>query len=158
MGETAPHPIEDPLNVNKRRIELGLLEPVEVYALYHGIEYDIPETEDVKVVYLQAQSDNKKFEAFANRKIVDSANAYIRRAIKSYGDISNEQLYQAAVGLAQLNNKRSEQMSLKILKVLIWREWDFRFERINPKSFKNLQNENGWLEVENLMSLSKQRK
>lgn len=144
MGKTAPYPIEDPVNVNKRRIELGLLEPIEVYAYYHGIEYNIPNPEEVNAIYEKAQSDYQKFEVFAASKGADSANTYITRAIKAYGDISNEKLYKAAIQLSQLNNRRSTQISLQILKVLVWREWDKRFQIKSEKQLKALEDEEEW--------------
>jgi len=159
MGEGVPYPIEDPANVDNRRLALGLLEPVEIYAYYHGIKYQRPNIEEakteMKTIYDRAQKNYTKFEYFITNKDVDSANAYITKGIKSHGDISNEQLYQAAIKLAQTYNERSHQISLKILKTLIWRKWEKRFEILNQIGLNSLHDQQEWIKIKKLLERSK---
>lgn len=155
MGESAPYPIKDPLNVNKKRFELGLLEPIEVYAIYHGFEYTPPSQEVIRSSHEKAQDHYKKFESFIDLKKIDSANTHVVMAISAHGDINNEQLYNASKLLAQLNNKRSQRISLNILKVLIWRKCDKRFKILEQGEFNLLRNKNEWKEIKRLIKMSK---
>lgn len=155
MSESAPYPIEDPANVNEKRSELGLLEPIEVYAIYHGFEYAPPSQEAIRSTYEKAQVNYKKFEDFIGLKRIDSANTYVLKAISAHGDITNEQLYNASMLLAQLNNKRSQRISLRILKVLIWRKWDKRFEILEQDEFDRLRSQNEWEEIKGLIKMSR---
>lgn len=159
MRNDAPYPIEDPVNVNKRRLELGLPEPIEIYAYYHGIEYKVPNAEEskteLKLAYKNAQNHYTKFEEFAKKKNIDSANVYISKGISFYGDISNKQLYKAVIELAQMNNKRSEHITLRILKVLIWRKWNGRHEILTQSEFNSLQSKQEWVKIEELLKMSK---
>lgn len=159
MRNDAPYPIEDPVNVNKRRLELGLPEPIEIYAYYHGIEYKVPNAEEskaeLKLAYKNAQNHYTKFEEFAKKKNIDSANVHISKGISFYGDISNKQLYKAVIELAQINNKRSEHITLRILKVLIWRKWNGRHEILTQSEFNSLQSKQEWVKIEELLKMSK---
>ncbi|MBL4662196.1 MAG: hypothetical protein JKY22_01210 [Flavobacteriaceae bacterium] len=159
MGEGMPYPIEDPANVDNRRIALGLLEPVEIYAYYHGIKYQRPSIEvaktEMKTIYDKAQKNYTNFEYFITKKNADSANVYINKGIKFHGDISNSQLYKAAIKLAQTDNKRSHQISLKIIKVLIWRKWEKRFEILNQIGFSSLHDKQEWIKIKELLEKSK---
>ncbi len=154
MGESAPYPIEDPASVNKKRSQLGLLEPIEVYAIYHGFEYTPPSQEAIQSSHEKAQVNYKKFENFIDLKKIDSANTCIAKAISAYGDINNEQLYDASMLLAQLNNKRSQHICLSILKVLIWRKWDKRVEILEQDEFDRLHSQNEWEEIKRLVKMS----
>tara|TARA_R110002124_G_C8756467_1_gene498721 strand:- start:55 stop:588 length:534 start_codon:yes stop_codon:yes gene_type:complete len=159
MRNDAPYPIEDPVNVNKRRLELDLPEPIEIYAYYHGIEYKVPNAEEskaeLKLAYKNAQNHYTKFEKFAKKKNIDSANVHISKGISFYGDISNKQLYKAAIELAQMNNKRSEHITLRILKVLIWRKWNERHEILTQSEFNSLQSKQEWVKIQELLKMSK---
>lgn len=159
MKQNSPYPIKDPLNVDNRRIELGLIEPIEIYAYYHGIEYQVPNAEEakseLKLTYKKAQIHYTKFEEFAKRKNIDSANVHISKGISFYEDISNKQLYRAAIELAQMNNKRSERIALRILKVLIWRKWNGRHKILTQLEFNSLQNKQEWVKIEELLKVSK---
>lgn len=154
MGQSAPYPIEDPTNVNKKRFQLGLLEPIEVYAIYHGFEYTPPSQETIRSAHEKAQENYKKFENFIDLKKIDSANTYILKAISAYGDITNEQLYEASILLAQLNNKRSQRISLSVLKVLIWRKWEKRTKILKQDEFDRLHRQNEWEEIKRLVKMS----
>ncbi|WP_299221756.1 DUF6624 domain-containing protein [uncultured Aquimarina sp.] len=158
MGKDSPYPIEDPANVNDRRLALGLLEPIEVYAYYHGITYQQPSIEEaelqMKTARDSAQKSYKKFEELVTRKESDSANMYIRKAIKFYGDLSNEQLYNASIKLAQTNNKKSKKISLKIIKVLIWRKWEGHQGFLVNKEFVSLHTDPEWITVKELLQKS----
>ncbi len=158
MSTDTPHPIEDPANVDNRRLKLGLHEPIEVYALYHGIKYKRPSVEEatlkLNASYEKAQENYSVFEKFASEKNADSANSYIVKSIAFHGDINNEQLYNAAIHLAKIGNKRSEQISLKILKVLIWRKWKNRFKITDQPEFSSLQGKSEWSEISELLQNS----
>ncbi len=155
MGENAPYPIKNPEEVNKKRLELGLFEPIEVYALYHGIDYQLPSEEEIRSAYQQAQDDYKKFEAFLGTNMIDSVNTYLERAIAAHGDISDEQLYNASLRLAQLPNKRSQRITFKILKVLIWRKWDKRFQMLTQEELTSIHHQKEWEEIEALIKMSR---
>lgn len=154
MGKNAPYPIRNPAEVNKKRLELGLFEPVEVYAFYHGIEYQLPTKKEIQFSYEKAQTDYKKFENFISMNKVDSANVYVEKAIAAHGDINNAQLYKASILLAQTNNDYSQKISLRILKVLIWRKWKKRFEILKQNEFDSLYSRNDWSKVEKLLKKS----
>lgn len=147
MGTEEPYPIANVLEVNKRRFELGLPEPIEVYALYHGISFEIPSEEKVEEKYLKAQSDYKKFESSLNSKKIDSSIVYLRKAIEAHGDISNEQLFESAKKLAKTNNRDATRLSIDILKVLIWREWERRFDIVKVPEFTSLKNSDRWSKI-----------
>ncbi len=155
MGKQEPHPIKDVSEVNKRRLKLGLPEPIEVYAFYHGINYKIPSEKEVEEKYRKAQSDYKKFESYINAKNTDSSIVYLRKAIKAYGDLSNEQLFQSAKKLAATEKENAQGLSIKILKVLIWREWENRFDIPKETQFRSLTNKNEWKEILELLEMSK---
>ncbi|MBQ0735837.1 DUF6624 domain-containing protein [Aquimarina celericrescens] len=159
MGETAPYPIKNPSEVNKRRLQLGLVEPIEVYAVYHGVDYQTPTEEEaqaiVKESYQKAQADYEKFESFVTLKMADSANVYITKAIEAYGDISNKQLYRASIELSKMKNNRSNRISLKILKVLIWRKWEKRYHILTESGLNTLHDKQEWIEIKELLEMSK---
>ncbi|WP_299439965.1 DUF6624 domain-containing protein [uncultured Aquimarina sp.] len=159
MKETTPYPIQDPENVNKRRYELGLPEPIEVQAIYHGIIYNVPSKleaqKKLRNTYENAQTDYKKFEHFVGLKTIDSAHIYLSKAIGAHGDISNEQLFQASIKLISLNNEISYQKSLRILKVLIWRKWDNRNQIVNNKELSYLHAHKEWRTIKELLEKSK---
>jgi len=159
MGNDAPYPIEDPANVDKRRSDIGLLEPIEVYAYYHGITYQRPSIEKAKLTLKaerdKAQKNYKKFEQLLGERQLDSANIYLRKAIKAFGDLSNDQLYQASMKLAQVNYSQSEEISIKIIKVLIWRKWEGRHDILNNDAFISLQNNTEWNNIGELLQRSK---
>lgn len=158
MSTHAPHPIKDPSNVNKRRLELGLLEPIELYAYYHGITYQKPSTEEAKLASNaekdRAQKNYEEFRLLISEKESDSANVYIRKAIKSYGNISSKQLYQASLSLAQANNKQSKELSIKIIKVLIWRKWENRYDIINNNQLAPIHDNPEWNTITELLQNS----
>lgn len=158
MAETNPHPIKNPTEINKRRLELGLKEPIEVYAAYHGISYQNPTTEEAeqqsKIARDNALKDYLKFEQFISEKVIDSANLYLRKAIRSYGDITNEELNQASLKLAQTNNKQSKNLSLRIIKVLIWRKWKGRFDILKNDKFIPLHTDREWENIKKLLQKS----
>lgn len=147
MGSSAPHPIKDPTNVDKRRIALGLFEPIEVYALYHEIEYKRPTPKEAEAEaeasYEEAQELYVKFCTSIKEGSHSVANSYILKAIEHFGDVSSEQLYQAAVYLAKANNKQSAKISLRILKVLVWRKW-IDSDRLNNFEQPVSINEHEW--------------
>ena len=159
MGNDSPYPIEDPANVDKRRSELGLFEPIEVYAYYHGITYQRPSLEsarqELKTERENAQKNYRKFKQLIDRKELDSANIYLKKAIKAYGDLSNDQLYQASVKLAQVNYLQSEEISIKIIKVLIWRKWKRRHAILNNNKFISLHKNAKWNNIKKLLQKSK---
>lgn len=144
MGKQEPYPIENVSEVNKRRFELGLPEPIEVYALYHGFSYKIPSKEEVEEKYIKAQSDYRKFENNITSKEIDSSIIYLRKAIEAHGDISNEQLFESAKKLAKTNKKNAHSLSIDILKVLIWREWEKRFDIVKEPNFSSLADNDKW--------------
>ncbi|NHF60871.1 hypothetical protein FK220_016070 [Flavobacteriaceae bacterium TP-CH-4] len=157
MAENAPHPIKDVATVNERRFELGLLEPIEVYAYYHGIEYRLPTKDEAKQQseehYNKAQRNYTHFENFLKAKAIDSALTYIKMAIKSHGDLSNQQLFQAALKLGVYSEESAKKLSIRILKVLIWRKWDKRFEAIVRDKFLSLE-EKDWNDISQLLNES----
>ncbi len=155
MDRNAPFPIKNPTNVNKERSQIGLIEPMEVHSIYHGIEYKSPSKEEIKSVFKRAQENYKKFENFITLKESDSANTYITKAISAHGDISNQQLFNASLLLAKINDKRSQRMSIKILKVLIWRKWDNRFKILNQAEFDLLRTKPEWIKILKMIELSK---
>lgn len=155
MRDDAPFPIKDPKNINKRRSKLGLIEPIEVYAIYHGFKYEPPSKKEIESIYKQAQDHYSKFEEFLQSNHIDSANVYISKAISAHGDISNEQLYNASIKLAQLDSRSSQRKSMRILKVLIWRKWESRFEILLQNEFKKLKDRDEWKEIQNLIERSK---
>lgn len=158
MDQNVPYPIEDPSNVNKRRFELGLMEPVEVYAYYHGIEYKAPTKEKAKVLsresYQKAQNYYQKFEDFIEESNPDSANTYILKAINYYGDISSEQLFESAVKLAPLPNGRSKRIAENILEVLVWRKWNGRLIIPDHEAFSSLKERDEWKQLEEMIEKS----
>lgn len=154
MGKEAPHPIKNVSEVNKRRLELGLPEPIEVYALYHGISYEIPSEKEVRERYGKAQSEYKNFENKIASKEIDSSMVYLRKAIKAHGDVSDEQLFEAAKKLAETGNQRAQNLGMDILKVLIWREWKQRFDILEEPHFNSLKNSKQWGEIRQLLDKS----
>ncbi|WP_106792427.1 DUF6624 domain-containing protein [Aquimarina sp. Aq78] len=158
MAQDAPHPIKDPANVDKRRTALGLLEPIEVYAYYHGINYQRPGEEEAKIAlattHQKAQQNFESFEKLINQKNIDSANTHIANAISFYGELSNEQLYQASLYLAPFENNRSKRIFKKILKVLIWRKWEGRFQIAKQSEFVSWHEKKEWLEITKLLQKS----
>ncbi len=158
MDQNAPYPIEDPSNVNKRRFELGLMEPIEVYAYYHGIEYKAPTKEEAQVLsresYQKAQNYYQIFEDFLEESNPDSANTYILKAINYYGDISNEQLFKSAVKLAPLSNDRSKRIAENILEVLVWRKWTNRLIITDHEAFTSLKERDEWMHLEEMIEKS----
>ncbi len=145
MGQQAPYPIKDAAYVNKRRFDIGLVEPVEVYAYYHGITYESPTEEkarlQAKTVFEEAQSNYVAFEQFLNTQEIDSALAYLKKSIAAHGDLDNEQLYEASIKLARQENKQCHRLSLKLLKVLVWRRWDKRFEVMDNDVYSHFSEE-----------------
>lgn len=158
IDQNAPYPIEDPSNVNKRRFELGLMEPIEVYAYYHGIEYKAPTKEEAQVLsresYQKAQNYYQIFEDFLEESNPDSANTYILKAINYYGDISNEQLFKSAVKLAPLSNDRSKRIAENILEVLVWRKWTNRLIIPDHEAFTSLKERDEWMHLEEMIEKS----
>lgn len=158
MGEENPYSIKNPAQVNERRLELGLMEPIEVYAIYHGISYENPTIEEAeqlsKTARDNAQKAYLKFEQLILEKEIDSANFYIRKAISYYGDITNEELYQASLKLAQTNYKQSENLSLRIVKVLIWRKWKGRSDILKNDKFIPLHTDRQWENIKELLQKS----
>lgn len=158
MGQDAPYPIKDPSNVNERRFELGLMEPIEVYAFYHGIEYTVPSKKEAVVE--SNLSKNKaleaynKFNEFIYENNPDSANNYFLKARDYYGDITNQQLFDAAVKLAPLRNNRSKRIAESILKVLIWRKWSDRKAILDHDVFNSLRKRNEWQLIGDLVDKS----
>ncbi|WP_431129820.1 DUF6624 domain-containing protein [Flagellimonas flava] len=158
MGQNAPYPIANPSEVNQRRFELGLLEPVEVYAYYHGITYVAPFEEEAKLEaktnFEEAQSNYAKFGKFIKAKEIDSALFALKKSIKHYGDLNNEQLYKAALTLSAQSEERAKNLSLRILKVLIWRKWEERFDYIQKSNFTEID-EDDWNTIIKLLEQSK---
>ncbi len=158
MGQGTPHPIQDPANVDQRRVALGLLEPIEVYAYFHGIEYQRPSQEEAKIAlatsHQKAQQNFKTFKKFIAQKNIDSANTHIASAISFYGELSNDQLYQASLYLAPFENKRSKRICKNILKVLVWRKWENRFKLTKQPEFISWYNKKEWLEITELLQKS----
>ncbi len=155
MGQYGPHPIENASLVNQRRFEIGLPEPIEVYALYHGKDYQVPSQHEAKLDSItslnEAQNLYKKFETNVEKEEVDSATSYLQEAINHFGDISNDQLYQAAIKLSQVDQGNSKQLSVKILKVLIWRNWEGQYAILENDSLKTLQGSEDWKTVVELL-------
>ncbi|WP_420387811.1 DUF6624 domain-containing protein [Roseivirga sp.] len=156
MGELSPYPIKNVAEVNKRRIALGLYEPVEVYALYHGIDYSIPDSEEVDSLDQLAQTNYHNFEQLYFNGKADSAVVLLRKAIKAHGAITNDQLFSAALKLAQTRNTSYENLTVQILKVLIWREWKNRFDILKHPEFKTMLSGSKWSEIKNLLNESEQ--
>lgn len=158
MAQGAPYPIKDPANVDRRRVALGLLEPIEVYAYFHGIKYQKPSVEEAKIAlaasHQKAQQNFETFEKFIGQKNIDSANTHIANAISFYGELSNEQLYQASLYLAPFENERSKRICKKILKVLIWRKWEGRFQIPKQSEFVSWHQKKEWLEITELLQKS----
>ncbi|WP_109850958.1 DUF6624 domain-containing protein [Aquimarina sp. AU58] len=158
MAQDAPYPIKDPTNVDRRRVALGLLEPIEVYAYFHGIKYQRPSAEEAKITlatsHQKALQSFETFEKFIDQKNIDSANAHIANAISFYGELSNEQLYQASLHLAPFENKRSKRICKKILKVLIWRKWEGRFQIPKQPEFVSWYEKKEWSEITELLQKS----
>lgn len=158
MDKDAPYPIEDPSNVNNRRFELGLMEPIEVYAYYHGIEYNTLTKEEAEILsrgsFRKAQNHYQKFKDFLEESNPDSANTYILKAINYYEDISNEQLFEAAVKLAPLSNDRSKRIAENILEVLVWRKWSNRLIIRDHDAFTSLKERDEWMHLEKMIEKS----
>lgn len=158
MAKDAPYPIQNPAQVDQRRFALGLLDPVEIYAFYHGIQYQIPEATEAKmqaqVAHETAQENYTIFTAFAKQGKADSANVYLKKAIDFHGDISNAQLYQAALQLAQMDNQQSKRISTNILKVLIWRKWKGRAAIPTESALESLQDQEAWSLIRDLLKQS----
>ena len=154
MNGSTPFPIQDPAHVNRRRSEIGLNEPMEVHAIYHGVPYATPTTADIQLIHKNAQVQYTKFKNAIHAKKIDSANTYIATAISAHGDISNEQLYHASTQLAQIDHTRSKRICLNILKVLIWRKWEGRFKILDQGEFNILHHKPQWEEIERLLKLS----
>tara|TARA_R110001599_G_scaffold1889_3_gene9541 strand:+ start:2783 stop:4168 length:1386 start_codon:yes stop_codon:yes gene_type:complete len=158
MGKNAPYPINDPSNVNERRFELGLMEPIEVYAFYHGIEYTVPSEKEAIVESNLSQKKAleaySQFNEFIYENNPDSANSYFLKAKDYYGDITNQQLFDAAIKLTQLNNDRSKRLAENILKVLIWRKWNDRQIISDHEAFNSLRKRNEWQLIEALIDKS----
>lgn len=160
MGQDAPYPIADPAQVNQRRLELGLLEPIEVYAYYHGITYKLPTAEEAvtetNANFEEAQTNYSKFELFLTANEIDSALVSIRKSIKFYGDLNNDQLYEASLKLSRQADQRCTNLGLKIVKVLIWRRWNKRFSVIKQQYFASF-NDDQWAVIEVLLNQSNQK-
>jgi hypothetical protein len=158
MGQDAPYPIKDPSNINKRRLELGLKEPIEVYAFYHGIEYTVPSEKEAIVESNLSQKKAleaySQFNEFIYENNPDSANSYFLKAKDYYSDITNQQLFDAAIKLTQLNNVRSKRLAENILKVLIWRKWNDREAILDHEAFNSLRQRNEWQIIEKLVDKS----
>lgn len=147
MDANGPIPIKDPKKVNQRRWDLGLPDPVEVYAAYHGHVYKTETEEAIRKSHQKAQKDYQAFELHLADKAIDSTNHYIRKAIRSYGNISNEQLFTAAVKLAKTDNTKSKKLSYRILKVLIWRDWESKEKIRTTESLSYFLDEEEWIEL-----------
>ncbi|MEO1031206.1 MAG: DUF6624 domain-containing protein [Bacteroidota bacterium] len=156
MSDKAPYPIIDAALVNQRRYHLGLAEPVEVYAIYHGVSYESPtisEAKDMdKIAYLEAQDNLKTFKKMLSTHQADSARAYLTKAIKSYGHVSNDQLYEAAIALAMANKDTFDRLTFKILKVLIWREWERNDLIVSDQRIQGLRSSPQWENIEMLLN------
>lgn len=144
MGAEEPHPIRDVAEVNKRRLELGLAEPIEVYALYHGISYNIPSDAEMEDRYQEAQSAYQRFKSHFRTGRIASSMIHLREALDVHGDISNQQLFEAARKLARTGNTEAEDFSLEILQVLIWRKWEGRSEIPGHPDFKSISEREDW--------------
>lgn len=159
MNKTAPYPIENPSEVNERRLALKLAEPIEVYAFYHDILYTVPTAEEAKqaakVLHQEAQVAYTKFEEFAAANMVDSARVYLLKAIDFHGEISNQQLYSAALTLVQLVDQHAARSVLKLLKVLVWRRAEERLKIKNQEEFKALHSHKDWEMLEVLLEQSR---
>lgn len=151
MDENGPIPIESPEEVNRRRWDLGLPEPVEVYSAYHGFEYKKKSKEEIRSAYQTAQGHYSKFENFLESRAIDSANQYIRKAIHSNGDISNKQLFEASIGLVKTGNLKSKRISLGILKVLAWRKWTSKHLILESEVLRGLEGEEEWENIKKML-------
>lgn len=159
MGEKAPHPIENAAQVDRRRLALGLQYPVEVYASFHGIQYRRPEPaqafQNAQKAEEMAQSHYRTFRQNAQSDRWDIANDAIDRAIAFYGDLTGQQLYDAAAILAASGDCSSERTGFRILQVLIWRRWPQRGQiRTDPK-FEPLRSHQQWSEMLTLLKMSR---
>ena len=155
MGNSEPYPIKNVEEVNKRRIALGLFEPIEVYALYHGIDYNIPSKAEVDSLDQLARTDYQSFEHLYHSGQTDSSVVFLQKAIKAHGAISNEQLFSAALKLAKSEENHLENLCTQILKVLIWREWEGRFDILRHSEFKSAIRNSKWLQIKNLLNESR---
>lgn len=158
MGQKTPHPILDASEVNKRRHELGLAEPAEVYAIYHGIKYSVPSIEQAKLLdeasYKKAQKLYSSFEKLISEEQIDSALIDIRKAIEYYGDLSNQQLFDAALSLSKIQQRKTIRLSSQILKVLVWREWENRKMILKDEHVVFFEKHEDWNEIRELVGQS----
>ncbi|MEO0570761.1 MAG: DUF6624 domain-containing protein [Bacteroidota bacterium] len=155
MGDVAPHPIANPSEVNQKRYELGLTEPIEVYAILHGIEYRSPSKAQAKKDSIEskkiAQKHFREFQLSITRNKVEVANTNLKKAIDYYGDISDEQLFEAAFLLSKTENSNAQELSTKILKVLIWREWEHLGKIRNEEYRESFSKLSKWDEINSLL-------
>ncbi len=155
IGNGVLHPIKDSWEVDQRREALGIDFPVALNAVFHSVEYSVPSKSEALTIakqsYNKAQALYIKFEEFIKTQKSDSARVSLHKAIDMHGDLSNKQLYDAAVSLAQLGDDRSKRLSIKILKVLIWRRWDDRAVVRNSNELKNLHATEDWTNLIELL-------
>ncbi len=155
MGDHAPHPITNPSEVNIRRYALGLTDPIEVYAILHGIEYKSPSK-------IQAQNDSiaskkmaqkhfKEFKLAMEANETELANTKLRKAINFFGDISEEQLFEAAFLLSKTEDYNAQELSSKILKVLIWRKWEDSGKIMKEEYRQSFSGLSKWNEISTLL-------
>lgn len=151
-----PYPILDASSTNQRRLRLGLAEPIELYAQYHGFEYNSPTKAEALADSLsdhqEALNGYRLFVEQMGRQETDSAIANLSAAIKRYGNLSNEQLLEAAKLIVSGQHSEQQWLALKILKVLIWRGWPGSKEFEHDPALFHLRENPGWAEIKHLLS------
>ena len=156
MGSGKPYPISNPSKVNVRRERLNLADPIEVYAMYHGIEYRTPSKTKADQDSIQAFNMAKaKLAVFYNQINDDRAIAInnLKDAIQAFGSLSNEELFYASQTLVSTNQEEAIDLGLRILRVLVWREWPGLNVTLSSPIFKHLEDNKDWLELKEMISV-----
>ncbi len=151
FGNGFAYPIASPHLVNTRRKELGLAEPIEVYAIYHGVDYTPPQPEEsikmAKANHRLAQKCFTVFKDLLQKGSVDDGMSQLKKAIDFYGDLTDTQLYTAAVLLSKTGSEKALNMSFRILKVLIYRHSDVVEEMLSDTDLLALHTKPTWKEL-----------
>lgn len=148
MAQDAPHPIEDEVRVDQRRAQLGLDEPVDLYAAMHGITYRKPSLE--KALERRAASHTasrqlyRELQAGIDQGDADLSRKLFIRASALHGDYSSLELFNLAVDLADSEMKGAKILSLRLLRVVIGRQWSNRHAIPGDDRLSRLHDEEGW--------------
>lgn len=150
MGQGKPYPIANPAAVNQRREQLGLADPVEIYAMYHRVAYRAPSQKQAAEDSIRSFNMAQEKYALFLEQISDNSSVAVnnlKEAIRHYGDLSNQQLFKASQVLVATNQADAVDLSLRILKVLVWREWEGSNSILSSHSFDALFTKEDWSEL-----------